>query len=271
VLPVTFLSDYGHRDEFVGVCHGVIERIAPGAVVIDLSHELAPHDIRGAALVLRNALPYVPRGVHLAVVDPGVGTPRIPLAVRSADGHLFVGPDNGLLWPAIQRCGGVEIAFDIAQSPYRLEPVSATFHGRDLFAPIAARLALETPIERVGTPVPADDVTVLDLPRPRIQTWEVGSRVLAVDRFGNLQLNVTREHLHDAGFVQGDALRVQVSRRRRRAVFGRTFADAPRGEAVLYEDSTGAIAVALNGGSAAEALAAAADDEVKLAQWHQGH
>jgi S-adenosylmethionine hydrolase len=268
MLPITFLSDYGHRDEFVGVCHGVIERFAPGAMVIDLSHELEPHDIRGAALVLRNALPYVPRGVHLAVVDPGVGTERVPLAVRSADGHLFVGPNNGLLWPAIERCGGVAIAIDIAESPYRLEPVSATFHGRDLFAPVAARLALETPIEHVGTPLPAENVTVLELPRAKIRTWEINGRVLAVDRFGNLQLNVSREHLHDAGFVQGDVLRVQVSRRRRPAVFGRTFADAPAGEAVLYEDSTGAIAVALNGGSAAEALAAAADAEVKLAQWH---
>jgi S-adenosyl-L-methionine hydrolase (adenosine-forming) len=268
MLPITFLSDYGHRDEFVGVCHGVIERIAPGATVIDLSHEVDPHDIRAAALVLRNALPYVPRGVHLAVVDPGVGTQRIPLAVRAADGHQFVGPDNGLLWPAIQRCGGVEVAIDIAQSPYRLEPVSATFHGRDLFAPVAARLALETPLEQVGTLVPTENVTPLELPRPSIRTWEVRGRVLAVDRFGNLQLNVTREHLHEAGFVQGDILRVQVSRRRRRAIFGRTFADAPTGEAVLYEDSTGAIAVALNGGSAADALAAAPDADVRLAQWN---
>jgi S-adenosyl-L-methionine hydrolase (adenosine-forming) len=268
MLPITFLSDYGHRDEFVGVCHGVIERIAPGAIVIDLAHELAPHDIRSAALVLQNALPYVPRGVHLAVVDPGVGTQRVPLAIRAVDGHLFVGPDNGLLWPAIERCGGVEIAIDIAQSRYRLEPVSATFHGRDLFAPVAARLAIETPIEHVGTPVQAEDVTHLELPRPSIRTWDVTARVLAVDRFGNLQLNVTREQLQDAGFVQGDILRVQVSRRRRRTVFGRTFADAPVGEAVLYEDSTGAIAVGLNGGSAAEALAATPDAEVKLAQWH---
>ena len=268
MLPITFLSDYGHRDEFVGVCHGVIERIAPGTVIIDLSHELAPHDVRSAALVLRNALPYVPRGVHLAVVDPGVGTARVPLAVRAADGHLFVGPDNGLLWPAIERCGGVDVAINIAESPYRLEPVSATFHGRDLFAPVAARLALETPVEHVGSPVPPEEVTVFELPRPNVGTWEVECRVLAIDRFGNLQLNVTKDHLHDAGFLQGDVLRVQASRRRRRAVFGRTFADAPPGEAVLYEDSTGAIAVALNGGSAADVLAAGPDADVRLAQWH---
>jgi S-adenosylmethionine hydrolase len=268
MLPITFLSDYGHRDEFVGVCHGVIERIAPGALVIDVAHGLPPRDVRAAALALRNALPFMPMGVHLAVVDPEVGTPRRPIALRAGDGHLFVGPDNGLLWPAIERCGGVEVAVDISRTPYRLEPVSATFHGRDLFAPVAARLALETPIEHAGQQVAPEEVERLELPRAQIRTWEISAQVLAVDRFGNLQLNVSRDQLDDAGFVQSDAMRVQVSRRRRRAVFGRTFADAPSGEAIVYEDSTGAIAVAVNGGSAAEALAAAPGIDLKLAQWN---
>src|SRR5919198_2707185 len=170
MLPITFLSDYGYGDEYVGVCHGVIERIAPGATVIDLAHGLPPHDVRAASLALRNALPFVPRGVHLAVVDPKVGTPRRALAVRCHDGHQFVGPDNGLLWPAIERSGGIEVAVDVSQGPYRLEPVSATFHGRDLFAPVAARLALETPIEHVGTPVPAENVTHLELPQAAVGT-----------------------------------------------------------------------------------------------------
>jgi S-adenosyl-L-methionine hydrolase (adenosine-forming) len=267
MLPVTFLSDYGYSDEFAGVCHGVIETIAPGARVIDLSHGLPPHDVTAAALALRNALPYVPRGVHLAVVDPEVGTSRRPVAVRCPDGNHFVGPDNGLLWPAIERCGGVEAAVDIAQSPYRLEPVSATFHGRDLFAPVAARLALETPLEHAGSPVPADEIARMELPRPRIGVHEVTACVLAIDRFGNLQLNLRRDHVHHAGFVEGDALRVQLGGRRRRAVFGRTFADAPAGEAVLYEDSSGTIAIALNGESAAEALAAAPGAAVELTPW----
>jgi S-adenosylmethionine hydrolase len=267
MLPITFLSDYGHEDEFVGVCHGVIERIAPGAIVIDLVHGLPAHDVRAAALALRNALPYVPRGVHLAVVDPEVGTPRRPLAVRAADGHLFVGPDNGLLWPAIERCGGVDVAVDVAHSPYRLEPLSATFHGRDLFAPVAARLALETPLEHAGGPVSPDEVTRLGLLRAKVGVRRISARVLAIDRFGNLQLNVDAEQMHDAGFAHGDALRVQAGRRRRRTIFGRTFADAPAGEAVLYEDSSGAIAVALNGESAAEALAVAPDAGVELRPW----
>jgi hypothetical protein len=268
MLPITFLSDYGHQDEFVGVCHGVIERIAPGATVIDLAHGLPPRDVRAAALALRSALPYVPKGVHLAVVDPAVGTPRRPLAVRGTDGHLFVGPDNGLLWPSIERCEGIDVAVDIAHSRYRLEPVSATFHGRDVFAPVAARLALQTPIERVGDPVPPEEVARLELPRPRIGAREIGARVLAVDRFGNLELNVDPEQMQHAGFSPGDWLRVQVERRRRRAIFGRTFADVPSGEAVLYEDSSGAIALALNGDSAAQALAATPDVEVELSLWN---
>src|SRR5690348_8109833 len=181
MLPVTFLSDYGHHDEYVGVCHGVIERIAPGATVIDVAHGLPPHDVRTAALALRNALPYLPRGVHLAVVDPKVGMARRPLALRSHDGHHFVGPDNGLLWPAVERCGGIDVAIDIEQSPYRLEPVSATFHGRDLFAPVAARLALEAPIESTGSPIPPEIVSTLELPRAQVGRGKLVGLVLAVD------------------------------------------------------------------------------------------
>jgi S-adenosyl-L-methionine hydrolase (adenosine-forming) len=267
MLPITFLSDYGHRDEYVGVCHGVIERIAPGASVIDLAHDLPPHDVRTAALALRNALPYMPRGVHLAVVDPGVGTARRPLAVRCHDGNQFVGPDNGLLWPAIERCGGIEVAVDVANSPYRLEPASATFHGRDLFAPVTARLALEVPVENAGRPVPPDEIVRFDLPRAAVAPGEIRAQVLAVDRFGNLQLNVERELLRNAGVAQGDFVAVQIGRRRRRAVYGETFADAPRGQMVLYEDSAGTIAIALNGESAADELGARRDTEVKLKPW----
>jgi S-adenosyl-L-methionine hydrolase (adenosine-forming) len=267
MLPITFLSDYGQVDEYVGVCHGVIERIAPGATVIDLTHGVPAQDVRAGSLALRNALPYLPRGVHLAVVDPTVGTRRRPLAVRCNDGHQLVGPDNGLLWPAIERCGGIDVAVDISQSPYRLEPVSATFHGRDLFAPVAARLALQTPVENAGSQVSPEDIVRLEIPAPTLRPREIRAEVLAVDRFGNLQLNVDRELMRNTGFGQGDALSVQAGRKRRRAVFGRTFADAPLGEAVILEDSSGEIAVALNGGSAAEALSTVPGDEVELKPW----
>jgi S-adenosylmethionine hydrolase len=267
VLPITFLSDYGYEDEFVGVCHGVIQRIAPGVMVIDIGHGLPPQDVRVASLVLRNALPYMPRGVHLAVVDPGVGTDRRPIAVRCLDGHFFVGPDNGLLWPAMERCGGVEVAVDITHSPYRLDPVSATFHGRDLFAPVAARLALETPIERTGAPVPLPELERIDFPRPKVLPGEVTARVLAIDRFGNVQLNLYRDQLASAGFAIDDAIRLQVGRKGRRATFARTFGDAGPGETLVFEDSSRAIAIAVNGGNAAETLALELDSELKLRPW----
>src|SRR5207244_4090025 len=140
---VTFLSDYGYEDEFVGVCHGVIARICPDARVIDITHGIPRHDVRSAALVLRNTLPYMPPGVHLAVVDPEVGAERRAVAVRTAADagpeRLLVGPDNGLLALAADGMGGAVEAVDVGRSAWRLEPVSATFHGRDMFAPVAAR------------------------------------------------------------------------------------------------------------------------------------
>jgi S-adenosyl-L-methionine hydrolase (adenosine-forming) len=268
LLPITFLSDYGHRDEYVGVCHGVIERIAPGARVIDLVHEVPAHDVRAGSLALRRALPYLPKGVNLAVVDPGVGTARRPLAVRSHDGQQFVGPDNGLMWPAIEDCGGIDVAIDIADTPYRLDPVSATFHGRDLFAPVTARLALETPIENVGRPVSPDGIVRLELPPAEVRAGTIRAAVLAVDRFGNLILNVGRAQLQEARLSRkGGILSVTAGPARRRAALESTFGDVPVGEIVVYEDSSGAIALALNGGSAAEALSAAAGDAVELAPW----
>jgi S-adenosyl-L-methionine hydrolase (adenosine-forming) len=267
VLPITFLSDYGYEDEYVGVCHGVIQRIAPGITVIDIAHGLPRQDVRVAALTLRNALPYMPRGVHLAIVDPGVGTDRRPVAIRSLDGHLFVGPDNGLFWPSIDRCGGADLAIDLEHSPYRLDPVSATFHGRDLFAPVAARLALETPIEHAGAPVPITELNRIDLPRPKVLAGDVTARVLAIDRFGNAQLNLYRDQMAKAGFSIDDAIRVQAGRRSRRATFVRTFGDADAGETIVFEDSTRSIALGVSGGDAAATLALRTDSEVKLRPW----
>ena len=156
-MIITLLTDYGRDDDFVGVCHGVIRTIHPEAQIIDLTHGVRRYAVRQGALVLRNTLPYTPVGVHLAIVDPQVGTERRAVGLRTADGRLLVGPDNGLLSLAWERCGGVELVVDVTRSPHRLEPVSATFHGRDIFAPVAAHLALGAALEdaaarRVGTP-----------------------------------------------------------------------------------------------------------------------
>ena len=139
---ITFLTDFGLEDDFVGTCHGVLKRIAPDSQIIDITHGIRPGHVLQAALTLANTLPYMPAGVHLAVVDPGVGTGRRPLALRDAEGRLHVGPDNGLLIPAAERFGGVVEAHELANSEYALDSVSRTFHGRDLFSPAAAHLAL---------------------------------------------------------------------------------------------------------------------------------
>src|ERR1051325_1139318 len=147
---VTFLTDFGLQDDFVGTCHGVIKRIAPAAEIIDITHGIRPGRVLQGALVLRNTLPFMPEGVHLAVVDPGVGGSRRPLALRDAQGRLYVGPDNGLLLLAADRFGGVAEAHELANPTYALDHVSRTFHGRDLFSPAAAHLALGVPPSDLG-------------------------------------------------------------------------------------------------------------------------
>ena len=264
MLPISFLSDYGHGDEFVGVCHGVVQRIAPGAVVIDLTHEVPRHEVRIGALALQNAIPYLPQGVHIAVVDPGVGGERRPVALRASDGNLFVGPDNGLLWPAAHDCGGVVAAVDIAQSTHRLEPVSATFHGRDLFSPVAAHLALGAALEEAGLPIDPGSLEQLELPAPEISEERIRTRVLTVDRFGNLQLNLRAADMRAAGFEPGERLEVLSRRRTGEAVYALTFGDVGAGQAVIIEDSSGRMAIAVTPGRAAGALGVGADAELML-------
>jgi S-adenosylmethionine hydrolase len=253
-LPITFLSDYGHQDDFVGVCHGVIQRAAPGAQVIDVVHAVPRHDVRTAALMLRNTLPFMPVGVHLAVVDPGVGTDRRAVALRTSDSRLFVGPDNGLLSLAFEQAGGAETAVELSGSPYRLEPVSATFQGRDIFAPVAAQLALGTPLEEVGETFPLGELVRLELPKVVIAPGDLTARALYIDRFGNIQLNASADDMTTAGFTAEDRLRVEAGSVAANARYVSTFADAPSRALLVYVDSYGAIALAVNGGSAAAAL-----------------
>jgi S-adenosylmethionine hydrolase len=258
---VTFLSDYGLTDDFVGVCHGVIARIAPDARVIDVTHGIGRHDVRSGAVVLRRALPFLPPGVHLAVVDPGVGGERRAVAIRCAEeDRILVGPDNGLLLPAAQGFGGAVEAVDVGRSPHRLEPVSATFHGRDLFAPVAAQLAAGAPLAAAGDPFPADELVALDLPRPRLSAGLVAAHALAVDRYGNVTLDVAHEELAQTGLRLGRAALVNGEP----AHFAHTFADVPAGALLLYEDAYRTLALAVNRGSAAERLGLALDDEVRL-------
>ena len=261
---VTFLSDFGLQDDFVGTCHGVIKTIAPDVQIIDITHGISPRHVLQGALVLANTTPYMPMGVHLAVVDPGVGSARRPLALRSGDGRLFVGPDNGLLVPAAERLGGISAAHELANAEYALDTVSRTFHGRDLFAPAAAHLAAGVPLDELGPPLAADALARLDLPEPEVGENRIRAMVLYIDRFGNVQLNLTREHLQQAEVMPGTTVEVELALDRYYAVAARTFADARKGDVILYEDSYRNIALAISGGNAAELFGAAPGQEVRI-------
>ncbi len=263
---VTFLSDYGLADDFVGVCHGVIARLCPEARVIDLTHGIPRHNVRAGALVLRNALSYMPAGVHLAVVDPEVGAERRAVALRCADEErLLVGPDNGLLWLAAERFGGVVEAVDVGRSPWRLEPVSATFHGRDVFAPVAARLAAGEPLAGGGEPCDPETIARLELPQPRVDGKGLVAHALAIDRFGNVILDAGHADLEGSGIRLGRPLELAVDGRRFTAWYAVTFADVRPGEILVYEDAYRTLAVAVNRGSAAAMLDVDPDDELRIA------
>jgi len=261
---VTLLSDYGAEDDFAGVLHGVIRRVTPEAQIIDITHGVPRYDVRRGAIVLRNTLPYMPAGVHLAVVDPQVGTERRGVALRCQDGRILVGPDNGLLSLAWERCGGVEIAVDVTRSPHRLEPVSATFHGRDLFAPVAAQLAAGAEIADAGEPLEPDRLEVVRLPEPRLEDGVLVAHVLGVDQFGNVSLDAGHETLAGSGLTLGAALEIEAGDERFLATFAQTFADVHPGEVLVYEDAYRSLAVAINRGDAGATLGLAADAELRL-------
>jgi S-adenosylmethionine hydrolase len=263
-VVITFLSDFGLQDDFVGTCHGVIKRIAPDAEIIDITHGIPPQHVLQGALVLCNTLPYMPEGIHLAVVDPGVGGQRRPLALRTGEGRVLVGPDNGLLIPAAEVLGGIDAAHELANPDYALDIVSRTFHGRDLFSPAAAHLACGVALEELGPPVDPQALVQLDVPQPDVGQNRIRATVLYVDRFGNTQLNLTREHLEHADVLPGVTVELELALERYYAVAARTFADARPGDIILYEDAYQNVSIAINGGSAAEMFGIGPGQEVRI-------
>ena len=250
---ITFLSDFGLQDDFVGTCHGVIKRITPEAEIIDVTHGIPPQAVLQGALVLASTLPYMPIGVHLAVVDPGVGGHRRAIALRDQEGRFFVGPDNGLLLPAAERAG-VADAHELVNPVYALESISRTFHGRDLFAPAAAHLARGTLIGELGPPIDPEALVRLDLPEPVFAEDVVHATTLYVDSFGNIVLNLTRDDLDRVGVIPGTRVELDLAGERYFAVVARTFADAPTGDVILYEDSYRNMSIAISSGNAAAML-----------------
>lgn len=258
---ITFLSDYGLDDNFVGVCHGVIARTAPVARVIDITHTIEPQDVRQGALVLAQSIPFMPDAVHLAVVDPGVGTRRRSIAI-DAGTSVFVGPDNGLLVWAAEASGGIRRVHELTNPAYLLPRVSHTFHGRDVFAPVAGHIAGGVDLAELGPAIDPDTIDRLTASESYVEDNRIHGEVVLVDHFDNLQLNIRRTQLESLGVAVGDRVDVRIAGRRLRMPFAETFADVPTGRSVLCEDSFRQLAVSVNQGRAAELLGANAGDPV---------
>jgi hypothetical protein len=260
---ICFLSDYGYEDDFAGTCRGVIAQLAPQVHVIDITHGVARHDVLGAAFVLRNTMRYMPEGaVHLAVVDPGVGGPRRALVLQSRRGRLFVGPDNGLLVLGTEADGGMAGAWEITNEELYVHPLSATFHGRDIFAPVAARLATGLPPAQVGPKL--DRATLVRVEIQAARTTKRGLRATAVliDRFGNVALNLDADRLSRARL--GDPIELVCGGERYLARLARSFIEARPSDIMVLVDSYGQVAVAVNTGSAEEVLGLVPGDVVEL-------
>ena len=263
---ISFLSDFGHADEFVGVVHGVIARLAPDVRVIDVNHGIPPGAVRAGALSLTRSVQYLPEGVVLAVVDPGVGTSRRAIAAVTADGMTFVGPDNGLLGPAVATMGGAERIHEITNPEARIPSAGATFAGRDVFAPAAALLASgEATIEELGPAVEADSVTPLLIPLPEVEPSKVVGEAWWVDRFGNVQANIGPEDLALAGITRDVTVTVRIGSTEREVPWVDAYGEVEDGEPLLHVDSSGLMALAVRGGSATEYFSLATGTALTLA------
>ena len=260
--PITFLSDYGHDDEFAGVCRAVIAWLAPDARVVDISHGVPRQGILRGALMLQRSLPFAAPGVHMAVVDPGVGTRRRPVVIRTRDeDRLLVGPDNGLLAPAADRFGGAVEAIDITRSQFALDGAGGTFDGRDVFAPVAAKLAAGAEPADAGEPFDPSELRKLNLPMPSLEGDALRCQVIDVDGYGNAATNAIPEDLPGLGH----GMTVQVAGAANvRLPYAIAFADVEPGLPLLFTDSSGALALGVNLGSAAERLRLRPGDQLIL-------
>lgn len=253
---VSFLSDYGTTDEFVGVVKSIIRSIAPHVVVIDVTHDIAPHDVRAGSLTLARSVQYLAPGVVLAVVDPGVGTDRRAVAVEVGDGPdaVFVGPDNGLLASAVAICGGARRCVSLTDAQWHLDAPGATFAGRDVFAPVAAQVCNGVDLDDLGERI--EPLTLLPgiLPLTRLEGRGVVGEVLWVDRFGNVQLNVDPAEVAAMGANVGDPVRLRFGGVTRTATLARSYAEVGHGAVGLVVDSYGMLSIVVDRGSASSEL-----------------
>jgi S-adenosyl-L-methionine hydrolase (adenosine-forming) len=260
---MSFLTDYGLEDGFVAACHGVATRIAPAARLIDITHLVPPGDVRRGAAVLAQTVCYLPPAVHVAVVDPGVGTARRAVAVAAGE-SILVGPDNGLLSWAIDALGGAGAVIHLTNGELWLHPVSATFQGRDIFMPVAARLAAGVALADAGDEIEPGDLVALPAPTSRVSDGEAEGEVMSVDRFGNVQLSIPAADAGRLGIGIGSALVVRCGRRQLTVAYLDTFAAGAPGEIVAFTDSAGLISLAINAGDAAQQLGLPPGAHVRL-------
>jgi S-adenosylmethionine hydrolase len=264
-LPISFLSDFGHSDEFVGVVHGVLAKLAPESRVIDVTHNAPRGDIRAGALHLTRAIQYLPEGVALVVIDPEVGSARKALAVATSWG-FFVGPDNGVLSPAVAMVGGATEIVSIENPEAMIPSPGATFHGRDVFAPAAALLASgEAGLPDLGPSVSPDTVRPLLLPLPQVDMSTVSGEAWWVDHFGNVQTNIGPDELALIGVVPGSVVTLRIGATIHSIPWVVTYTDVGSGEPLIHIDSAGLIAVAVREGRADELLALASGVAVTMA------
>jgi len=263
--PISFLSDFGLHDEFVGVVHGVLAKLAPDSRVIDITHEVPRGNVRSGALALTRAIQYLPEGVCLAVVDPGVGSARRAIAAETPWG-FFVGPDNGLLSPAVAMIGGASQIVSIENPEAMIPSPGETFHGRDVFAPAAALLASgDAALGDLGPRIDGDELTPMLLPLSDIAGSSVTGEAWWIDGFGNVQTNISPEDLVEIGISHGDYVTLTVGSTLHSVPWVTSYSDVGEGEAMLHVDSTGLVALAMRDGDAAATLNLAEGVAISLA------
>jgi S-adenosylmethionine hydrolase len=245
---ISLLTDFGTDQEYAGVCKAVMLSIAPAAKIVDISHTVPSYDIEEGALMLKNFVQYSPVGVHVVVVDPGVGTQRRGIAIQTERGDVLVGPDNGVLIEAADLLG-VSQVIALENRKYMLESVSSSFHGRDIFAPVAAYLAHGVPVEEFGTRLDKDELKIVRVPRPTENEEAIYGTVLRLDRFGNIQLNIKADMIPETPKVT-----LKIRGEKLTLPFVKTFGEVGSKEFLLYEDSDGLLTISQNQGNAANLL-----------------
>lgn len=267
---VTFLSDYGYDDVFVGVCKGVIAGLAPQVRILDVCHLVAPQDVEQGATALATAMPFLPTGVHLALVDPMHETPARGVVVQTHDGSLLVGPDNGLLSLAWDARGGIARAVAIGNESLWRDPMPSTFRGRDVFSPVAAHLTNGVAVDEVGPLIEPASLVRLSVHEAVVDDDHVHAEIRTVDHFGNVSLNVARSDLEAAGITLGDTVELRCNGRTLTVPFTLTYGEVPPGRLAVCEDSFRSIQLAVNAGHASRQLRVGRGDPVVIARLPQG-